>query len=330
MNKQLADLIGDYQEKVLEALILMQRSGIRMPDSSLRWIESDLPEKGLLDGDITYVKHGAGCTVYLPGGEIDFDFGIFGEINGFDLWRLSLFAGEKLSTYGFESEDALEGGFETAVSEGYLIRSNDGLFYVANVKRALAVDIDSRSPGDELPPRNLDIVMVLHSHYFQAAELMRENYESLNKKWKKDNSLSHGKIVDLRIYMSSWLGFLAVTCEGFEDIGMHVLLRSGRPAAFEKLIPKSDAVGKMIKRHRNPLRELRNKTFHLREDPEAIRRFFAPDARRLPWARELHDAFKDFFSAYRIQCEVHYAINGRRGELRIKREPPRRRTFMVS
>ncbi|WP_081651282.1 hypothetical protein [Cupriavidus sp. WS] len=324
MNKHLAHLIRDYQAKVHEALVLMQRSGIRMPTSNRRWIESDIPLKGLLDSDITYVKHGAGCMVYLPDGKVDFDFGNLGEIDGFDLWRLSLFASEKLSTYGFESQNDLQMCFETAVSEGHLVRSDDSLFYVAHLARALAVDIDSRLPDDRLPPRNLDIVLVLHSHYFQAAELMLENYDNLHRKWKKDNSLSHRKVVDLRIYLSSWLGFLAVTCEGFEDRGMHLLLQNSRPAAFEKLIPKSDAIGKMIKRHRHPLRELRNKTFHLRENPEAIRRFFAPDENRLPWAHELHDAFTDFFSAYRVECEVHYALNGRRGELRVTREPPQR------
>ena len=324
MNKYLAHLIRDYQAKVHEALVLMQRSGIRMPNSSRQWIESDLPLKGLLDSDIAYVKHGSGCTVYLPDGEVDFDFGNLGEINGLDLWRLSLFASRRLTTYGFESQNALKMCFETAVSEGHLVRSDDSIFYVANLARVLAVDIDSRLPDDNLPPRNLDIVLVLHSHYFQAAELMLENYDNLYRKWKKDNSLSHRKVVDLRIYLSSWLGFLAVTCEGFEDLGMRLLLQNSRPAAFEELIPKSDAIGKMIKRHRDPLRELRNKTFHLRENPEAIRRFFAPDENRLPWARELHDAFSDFFSAYRVKCEVHYAVNGRRGELRVTREPPQR------
>ncbi|WP_082582943.1 hypothetical protein [Frateuria sp. Soil773] len=324
MNKQLADLISDYQAKVHEALVLMHRSGIRMPASNLRWIKNGIPQNGLLDGDIAYVKHGIGCTVYLPDGEVDFDFGRLGEINGFDAWRLSHFAGEKLSTYGFESRDTLERCFEAAVSEGHLVHSDDSLFYVANLARALAIDIDSSLPGDNLPARNLDIVLVLHSHYFQAAELMLENYDNLYRKWKKNNSLSHRKVVELRIYMSSWLGFLAVTCEGFENLGMHLLLHDSRPAAFEELIPKSDAVGKLIKRHRNPLREFRNKTFHLRKDPEAIRRFFDPDANRLTWARELHDAFEDFFSSYRFQCEVHYADNGRRGELRVKREPPQR------
>lgn len=326
MNNELGNLIRDYQLRVHEALVCMHRSGIRMPSSNLRWLYSDIPIKGVLDGGIEYFKHGAGCTVYLPDGAVDFDFGELGEINGFDLWRLSLFAGEKLSEYGFESQGTLEMSFGIAVSRGHLVCS-DGIFYVAGVPRVLAVDIDSRLPGDSLPPRNLDIVHVLHSHYFQAAEVMLENHDSLHRKWEKENSLSHRKFVDLRIYMSSWLGFLAVTCEGFEELGMHLLLRNSRPVEFVDLLPKSDALGKMIKQHRNPLRELRNKTFHLRENPEAIRRFFSPDAQRLLWARELHDAFEDFFANYRAHCEAHYARNGRLGELRIKREPPQRRVM---
>lgn len=324
MNEQLADLIHDYQTKVHEALVLMHRSGIRMPDSNLRWIGAKIPEDGLLDGGIAYSKHGTGCAVYLPDGKVDFDFGRLGEINGFDLWHLFKFAEKRPTKYNFNSFETLAACVETAVLEGLLVRSEDSLFYLTDIERVLAVDIDSRLSDDNLPARNLDIVLVLHSHYFQAAELMRENYDNLHRKWKKNNSLSHRKIVDMRIYMSSWLGFLAVTCEGFESIGMHPLLQKNRPPAFRGLLQKSDAVGRLIKQHRHPLRELRNKTFHLREDPKAIRRFFDPDTKRLPWARELHDAFERFFSDYRVQCEIHYANNGRRGELRVAREPPQR------
>lgn len=248
----------------------MQRSGIRMPSSSRRWIESEIPLRGLLDGEILYVKHGAGCTVYLPDGKVDFDFGSRGEIKGFDLWRLSLFAGEKLSTYGFESEDTLEVCFDAAVAEGHLVRSDDFIFYVSQIAREVAVDIDSRLLGDNLPPRNLDMVMVLYSHYFQVAELMLENYDKLYKRWKNDNSLSQRKVIDLRIYLSSWLGFLAVTCEGFENLGMHLLLRKSRPAAFEDLIPKSGAIGKMIKKIANHLGSFETRHFIY----ERIRRRF--------------------------------------------------------
>lgn len=42
--------------------------------------------------------------------------------------------------------------------------------------------------------------------------------------------------------------------------------------------------------------------------------FFDVNFERLPWARELHMALSDFFTQYRIHCEVHYVINGRKGE----------------
>lgn len=324
MKKNLADLICDYQDKVYEALVLMQRSGIRMPGSRFLWITSKTPQKGKLDGGMSYIKHGAGCTFYFPDGEVDFDFGDGGEINGFDVWRLSLFLREKLSKYGFESLSDFEACFESAVADGHLVRSEDSLFYVANLKRVLAVDLDSRLPGDNLPARNLDMVLVLDSHYFQVAELMLENHEKLLQQWKKKNSLSHRRIIDLRIYMSSWLGFLAVTCEGFNKLDMYLLLNNDRPAEFKNLINKNNKIVKLIKLHRNSLREFRNKTFHLRENPEVIRSFFDPDAERLEWARELHQAFKDFFYAYRFQCELHYGLNGRWGDVRIAGEPSKR------
>lgn len=68
MNKQLADLIRDYQARVHEALVLMDRSGIRMPYSSLDGLRR-IFQRGLLDGDVVYLKHGAGCTVYFQDGD---------------------------------------------------------------------------------------------------------------------------------------------------------------------------------------------------------------------------------------------------------------------
>lgn len=299
----------------------MQRSGMRMPTTSWNWVRSKVPQRGQLEGGVAYEKHGVGCIVYLPQGEVDFDFGKHGEIDGVDPWRLYLFSSRESSRYGFENQEDFEGCFQIAVDEGHLVGSGGSLFYVANRPRLLAVDVDCRLPGDSLPARNLDIVLVLYCHYFQVAELMLENYDILYAKWKRNDSLSHRKIVDLRIYMSSWLGFLAVTCEGFEGLNMQRLLRDSRPDAFGKLTQKSDVIGTLIKKHRKPLREFRNKTFHLRKDPLAIRDFFASDKNRIPWARELHQAFADFFSAYRLECEFHYSINGRLGELRVGREP---------
>lgn len=167
---------------------------------------------------------------------------------------------------------------------------------------------------DSLPHEGQDPVLTLHAHYFLAAELMRSNYVRLRSKWEQRGRLSQNETVNQRIYFCTWLGFLGVTCEGFKKLNMRILLQSNRPQDFLELIPQTDALGRAIKQHSGPLREFRNNVFHLRDDIGAIERFFARGAERLTWAEELQDAFDQFFFDYRILCEVHYVIHGRKGE----------------
>ena len=105
---------------------------------------------------------------------------------------------------------------------------------------------------------------------------------------------------------------------------MRRLLNDERPHDFRELLPESDALGRLIKTHFHPLREVRNSVFHLRDNPDKIRNFFSKEADRLSWALELHNALKRFFANYRIQCAVHYAMNGRKGEIDIGRGRTRR------
>ena len=105
---------------------------------------------------------------------------------------------------------------------------------------------------------------------------------------------------------------------------MRELLTNERPYDFRELLQESDALGKLINAHFHPLREVRNNVFHLRDNPEKIRKFLSKEAGRLSWALEVHDALKRFFSNYRIQCEVDYAMNGRKGEVDIGRGRSRR------
>ncbi len=323
MDNKLEQLIAEYQSRVRDAVALMYRSGMTMPSSALAWVKANIPPEGVLEGGVKYCKHGAGCEVQFDSREVDFDFGEDGEVNGFDLWRLLQFARNRFPCAGFDSPEQIETSFEAAIASGELDRSGWGLFFVAGAPRMFAADIDSTRPGDNLPSRNRDPVLTLFAHYFEAADLMRENYEKLNKKWKKDGKLSHMNEVQNRIYFYSWIGFLAVTCEGFKNMHMRQLLMNDRPASFKELIPLCDALGKLIKAHWDPLREFRNNVFHLRASPEKIRNFFSKDVDRLSWARELHDTLERFFSDYRIKCEVHYAMNRRRGELNGGRGPGR-------
>lgn len=318
MDKNLERLITEFQSRVRDAVALMYRSGMTMPNSSFAWLRADIPPTGILDGGIEYFKHGAGCEVRLKTGAVDFDFGESGEIDGFDLWRLTKFTRGRLPFFSFDNAEQIEQSFNAAVACSDLDPSRGGLYYLAGTSRMLAIDIDSTQPGDTLPSQNHDMVMTLYAHYFEAADLMRENFEKLDAKLKKRGKLSRNDEVQNRIYFLTWLGFLWATCEGFtKKINMHRLLTDERPHNFKELLPESDALGKLIKAHFHPLREVRNNVFHLRDNPEKIRKFFSKEADRLSWALELHDALKRFFSNYRIQCAVHYAMNSRKGELDI-------------
>lgn len=325
MNNQLTNLISDYQASVRTAVELMQRSGIPLPLNCADWIETDIPEYGELDGGIRYFKHGHGCAVSLPTGKVDFDFGDQGEIGGFDVWRLAGFAGSRLAEYGFDTEEALKECFKAAVTTGSLVYSGYILYYLTGAARVRATEVHNRLPDDTLPSPDQDAVLVLYAHYFLAADLMRNNYIKLDSKWQKYSYLNQNDKATLGIYLSSWLGFLAVTCEGFRNLSMRVLLQENRPESFRELISKSDEIGRMMKRHSNPLREFRNNVFHVRKDIKVINRFFDNEADRLPWAGELHVAIAGFLSEYRVLCEVHYLMHDRRSESQLGRTRPKRR-----
>ncbi|WP_455918271.1 DUF6896 domain-containing protein [Pseudomonas cerasi] len=132
MNNQLAILISDYQASVGVAVAMMQRSGIPLPATNVDWVVNNVPQHGELEGGIRYFKHGYGCAVSLPTGTVDFDFGAHGEIDGFDVWRLADFAGDKLSAYGFADEDALKTCFDAEVAAGALMYCGYILYYLAD------------------------------------------------------------------------------------------------------------------------------------------------------------------------------------------------------
>ncbi|MHC0735320.1 DUF6896 domain-containing protein [Klebsiella pneumoniae] len=314
MNNNLYRLIVDFQDNVQVALKLMYRSGIKMPSSCYEWIESDIPNFGELDGGVKYYKHGAGCRVDLNSGSVDFDFGGRGEVGGFNSWWLTNFAGENLIDYGFRNFDDVSDHLKKALDDGELIFPDHDLYYFANVPHTYAIDTDCRFPEDRLPCRNHDRVLTLQIHYFETADLMFKNYNKLNKKMTKNGHLSEREKFDMGIYLSTWLGFLGVVCEGFKSLNMRLLLDNERPREFKELLPISDGIGKLMKEHSNSIRIFRNNVFHLRESTGFIHHFFDKEVERLPWAGELHIALSHFFSQYRIFCEVHYVINGRKGE----------------
>jgi hypothetical protein len=326
MNKKLKKLVLAYQASVRTAVELMQQSGIRLPVNSSDWIATEIPAHGELVGGVTYYKHGAGCLVDLPSGAVDFDFGSLGEIDGFDEWRLAKFAGSEFAKYGFETKDEIETSFQSAVKSGSLVSSGYILYYATEMERTLASELSRDIPNDSLPHQEQDKVLAVYTHSFLAADLMLENYKKLWNKLNKNNDLSQDDGVNFRIYFSSWLGYLHATCEGFEKLGMYMLLMKNRPTSFTEVIPKWVEVARLIKLHDNPLRELRNNVFHTRVDAKPILHFAADEAGRLSWAGELHFSIAEFFSLYRILCEVHYMTNGRIEESQVRQQNARKKS----
>jgi hypothetical protein len=130
MDARLDRLIADYLEAVEAAVALMEASGLGRPSTNIAWARTPLPPTGRLAGGVPYRKHGYGCAVQLPRGTVEFDFGPRGEINGFDDWRLVVFAGGRLGTYGFASEEELTAVFRRHVALGELVPSGFVLHYV--------------------------------------------------------------------------------------------------------------------------------------------------------------------------------------------------------
>lgn len=104
---------------------------------------------------------------------------------------------------------------------------------------------------------------------------MRKNFSKLKEKQVSKGYLSQNDSVDETIYFITWLGFLAVTCEGFKNLNFRILLSSNRPKEFEELIPYSDEIGRKIKIHSDSLRKLRNDVFHLRKDTNTFESFLS-------------------------------------------------------
>jgi hypothetical protein len=132
MDHRLATLIDDYCASVSTAVKLLEQGGIARPESNTTWACNDIPQTGVLPGGVRYFKHGYGCNVHLKGGPVDFDFGEKGEINGFDTWRLSSFADERLEQYGFSSEKELETCFKAEVAFGSIVYSGYILHYLGD------------------------------------------------------------------------------------------------------------------------------------------------------------------------------------------------------
>jgi hypothetical protein len=57
-------------------------------------IERKVPRQGVLQDDLRFEFHGVGCRFETPSRKLDLDFGPECRCDGFDAWRLYLYANE--------------------------------------------------------------------------------------------------------------------------------------------------------------------------------------------------------------------------------------------
>jgi hypothetical protein len=85
-------------------------------------------------GVITYELHGVGCAVYFPDLCIDFDYGPDDRTDGFDVWRLYIFACELPLKYKkYTDKGVLENEFKEYVTLGKVEKissSTDELYFL--------------------------------------------------------------------------------------------------------------------------------------------------------------------------------------------------------
>lgn len=142
MDDRLRPLIDDYRATVVRAVAALEATGIPRPATATEWAGYDVPGSGELVGGGEYRIHGFGCAVRLPDTGVDFDFGDDGQIDGFDTYRLSSFAGSRLSThYNIRDENELRTLVDSAHQSGDLVH----LGYILSYTRE-SLPTDARRP----------------------------------------------------------------------------------------------------------------------------------------------------------------------------------------
>ncbi len=141
MLERFVELIHEYQAAVLEAASLFEKyKGVSRNNLSRARFEG-LPTDGFLDPQqtIEYYFHGVGCCVTYPNKMVDWDFGNNGRLDGFDAWRLWVFADEGTDNFPeFKQQEVLNKAFQEAEIQGIIYRQNrvneNNLYYLSSAQ----------------------------------------------------------------------------------------------------------------------------------------------------------------------------------------------------
>lgn len=129
-DKNLEDLITDFLSKVdIGTELLQKKFGVR---NILRlWRSKQIERCGEINHETQYELHGVGCAIHFPSESVDFDYGSGGRIDGFDVWRLYIYANDRPEQYKkFTNKKTLEVEFTKYISLNKIEKMsiNDNLY----------------------------------------------------------------------------------------------------------------------------------------------------------------------------------------------------------
>jgi len=135
---RLMAFIATYQQAAATAVGVF-RSAFGVSDPLRAWHQNELKPSGTFiaaEGTGHYQFHGSGCRFEVSGAAIDVDFGPSSRCDGFDTWRLHLFATENPHLTGwFADRQRLERAFDRLIQSGTIVcprwEPSPHLYYLA-------------------------------------------------------------------------------------------------------------------------------------------------------------------------------------------------------
>jgi len=129
-NTSFEDLIKGFLSKVEEGTTLLQKKfGTR---NILRlWRSGQIERCGEIIDGVEYELHGVGCAIHFPTELVDFDYGPNNRIDGFDVWRLYMYAADRPEEYKkYTDINFLESEFKSYLGSGRIkkISPSDDLY----------------------------------------------------------------------------------------------------------------------------------------------------------------------------------------------------------
>lgn len=127
---RIEDLIKGFLSKVEEGTTLLKKK-FGTQNILRLWRSGQIERCGEIIDGVEYELHGVGCAIHFPTELVDFDYGPNNRIDGFDVWRLYMYAADRPEEYKkYTDINFLESEFKSYIDSGRIkkISPSDELY----------------------------------------------------------------------------------------------------------------------------------------------------------------------------------------------------------